>query len=119
MRLARCVVEEGSPLRRAAERFQVSPDSGGGWSQLIELVRRGAMLAVDQCDGWNWDVELTDDVMCNVVTAAESHRRARGKYSGETIMAASAWEKDAGDRRLVVLSEENAKRRSVLAESVG
>jgi transposase InsO family protein len=32
LRLARCVVEEGWPLRRAAERFQVSPTTAGRWA---------------------------------------------------------------------------------------
>ncbi len=30
--LARCVVEDGWPLRRAAERFQVSPTTAARWS---------------------------------------------------------------------------------------
>ena len=32
LRLARCVVEDGWPLRRAAERFQVSPTTAGRWA---------------------------------------------------------------------------------------
>jgi transposase InsO family protein len=32
LRLARCVVEDGWPLRRAAERFQVSPTTAKRWS---------------------------------------------------------------------------------------
>jgi transposase InsO family protein len=32
LRLARCVVEEGWPLRRAAERFQVSPTTASRWA---------------------------------------------------------------------------------------
>ncbi|SCK44870.1 leucine-zipper of insertion element IS481, partial [Streptomyces sp. WMMB 714] len=32
LRLARCVVEEGWPLRRAAERFQVSPTTARRWA---------------------------------------------------------------------------------------
>ncbi|MEV7983593.1 IS481 family transposase [Streptomyces sp. NPDC086519] len=32
LRLARCVVEEGWPLRRAAERFQVSPTTAQRWA---------------------------------------------------------------------------------------
>jgi transposase InsO family protein len=32
LRLARCVVEEGWPLRRAAERFQVSPTTAKRWA---------------------------------------------------------------------------------------
>lgn len=33
LRLARCVVEDGWPLRRAAERFQVSPTTAQRWAQ--------------------------------------------------------------------------------------
>ncbi len=32
LRLARCVVDEGWPLRRAAERFQVSPTTAKRWA---------------------------------------------------------------------------------------
>jgi transposase len=32
LRLARCVVEEGWPLRRAAERFQVAPTTAARWA---------------------------------------------------------------------------------------
>src|SRR5690242_2696223 len=32
LRLARCVVEDGWSLRRAAERFQVSPTTAGRWA---------------------------------------------------------------------------------------
>lgn len=33
LRLARCVVEDGWPLRRAAERFQVSPTTAQRWAE--------------------------------------------------------------------------------------
>jgi transposase InsO family protein len=33
LRLARCVVDDGWPLRRAAERFQVSPTTAARWAQ--------------------------------------------------------------------------------------
>lgn len=33
LRLARCVVDEGWPLRGAAERFQVSPSTAQRWAQ--------------------------------------------------------------------------------------
>jgi len=32
LRLARCVVEDGWPVRRAAERFQVSPTTAARWA---------------------------------------------------------------------------------------
>jgi hypothetical protein len=102
----------------------VGPD-GAYWDELVEwlepdevtmLVDRGAIVSVDQCDGWSWDRGLDDEVMRDVVTTDESHRRARGKYSGEVIMRASLWEQDGSSRRLVLLSEETAKKRSVLKE---
>ena len=33
LRLARCVVDDGWPLRRAAERFQVSPTTAARWAR--------------------------------------------------------------------------------------
>jgi transposase InsO family protein len=36
--LARCVVEDGWPLRRAAERFQVSPTTASRWARRYRLV---------------------------------------------------------------------------------
>ncbi|WP_046247983.1 leucine zipper domain-containing protein, partial [Streptomyces sp. WM6391] len=33
LRLARCVVEDGWPVRRAAERFQVSHTTAGRWAR--------------------------------------------------------------------------------------
>jgi transposase-like protein len=33
LRLARCVIEEGWPVRRAAERFQVSPTTASRWAR--------------------------------------------------------------------------------------
>ena len=42
LRLARCVVDEGWPLRRAAERFQVSPTTAARWaSRYRELGEEG------------------------------------------------------------------------------
>jgi transposase len=32
LRLARCIVDHGSPLRRAAERFQVAPTTANRWA---------------------------------------------------------------------------------------
>jgi transposase len=32
LRLARCVVDDGWPVRRAAERFQVSPTTASRWA---------------------------------------------------------------------------------------
>jgi transposase len=34
LRLARCVVDDGWPVRRAAERFQVSPTTAARWAGL-------------------------------------------------------------------------------------
>ena len=84
--------------------------------EVTALVRDGALVSVAECADWRWDCTLDDEIMKDVVTAEESHRRARGKYTRETILAASAWEEDGGSRRLVLLTEENAKKRSVLRE---
>jgi transposase InsO family protein len=44
LRLARCVVDEGWPLRRAAERFQVSPTTAKRWAERY-LVQGAAGMA--------------------------------------------------------------------------
>ena len=41
LRLARCVVDDGWPLRRAAERFQVSPTTAKRWADRYRELRRG------------------------------------------------------------------------------
>ncbi|MET8800305.1 leucine zipper domain-containing protein, partial [Nocardia sp. NPDC004568] len=43
LRLARCVVEDGWPLRRAAERFQVSPTTAKRWADRYRLAGAAAM----------------------------------------------------------------------------
>jgi transposase InsO family protein len=43
LRLARCVVEDGWPLRRAAERFQVSPTTAQRWSDRYRLLGEAGM----------------------------------------------------------------------------
>jgi transposase InsO family protein len=43
LRLARCVVEEGWPLRRAAERFQVSPTTAARWASRYRQLGPGGM----------------------------------------------------------------------------
>ena len=44
LRLARCVVEDGWPLRRAAERFQVSPTTAARWSARYRHYGAAGML---------------------------------------------------------------------------
>ena len=44
LRLARCVVEEGWPLRRAAERFQVSPTTAARWAARYRQSGRAGMV---------------------------------------------------------------------------
>ena len=46
LRLARCVVEDGWPLRRAAERFQVSPTTAARWAARYR--DRGELGMVDR-----------------------------------------------------------------------
>jgi transposase InsO family protein len=43
LRLARCVVDEGWPLRRAAERFQVSPTTAARWAGRYRLAGAAGM----------------------------------------------------------------------------
>jgi transposase InsO family protein len=43
LRLARCVVEDGWPLRRAAERFQVSPTTAQRWAGRYRLLGEAGM----------------------------------------------------------------------------
>ncbi|MFE7129661.1 IS481 family transposase [Streptomyces sp. NPDC057638] len=43
LRLARCVVEDGWPLRRAAERFQVSPTTAGRWAARYRALGEAGM----------------------------------------------------------------------------
>ncbi|MFE6685227.1 helix-turn-helix domain-containing protein, partial [Streptomyces sp. NPDC057743] len=43
LRLAHCVVEEGWPLRRAAERFQVSHTTAARWAHRYQLHGRAGM----------------------------------------------------------------------------
>jgi hypothetical protein len=43
LRLARCVVEDGWPLRRAAERFQVSHNTARRWAQRYRLLGPAGM----------------------------------------------------------------------------
>ncbi|WP_093804341.1 IS481 family transposase [Streptomyces sp. Wb2n-11] len=43
LRLARCVVEDGWPLRRAAERFQVSPTTARRWASRYRQFGEAAM----------------------------------------------------------------------------
>ncbi len=43
LRLARCVVQDGWPLRRAAERFQVSPTTAQRWTERYRLLGEAGM----------------------------------------------------------------------------
>jgi len=105
------------------ERF-IGPD-GSSWHEVAEwlepdevasLVKRGALTAIDSCEEWEWDAPLTSEVMDQVVTSEESHRRAGVlRNSGEVILAPSLWVEDGGSRRLVILSEEVAKKKKVIA----
>ncbi len=80
----------------------LEPDEVADW------VRAGAEVAVDECDGWHWGAPLDADVLSRMVDTANSDRIARVRNSDEVILAPSLW--GAGEARLVVLSEENAKR---------
>ncbi len=43
LRLARCVVDDGWPLRRAAERFQVSPTTAQRWAARYRVLGEAGM----------------------------------------------------------------------------
>jgi hypothetical protein len=103
----------------------VAPDGSryvelSGWlepDEVRRLVERGALVFVDWCaDGWDWDAELNDSLLARVVSGSTSHRYARPKYAKTPILAPSLWRRENGTERLVILSEENPKRRKVLAE---
>jgi hypothetical protein len=44
LKLAQCVVDEGWPLRRAAERFQVSHDTARRWAQRYRQLGAAGMV---------------------------------------------------------------------------
>ncbi|MEU4521583.1 hypothetical protein AB0F52_23080 [Amycolatopsis sp. NPDC024027] len=92
-----------------------------GWlepGEVRQLVDEGAVLVLDLCESWVWGAELDDEVLAHVVTAVRSHKLARGKYSGNVIYAPSLW-RDRAERKLVLLAEENAKRKKVIRELRG
>ncbi|MFB7635366.1 IS481 family transposase [Streptomyces sp. NPDC056149] len=49
LRLARCVVEDGWPLRRAAERFQVSPTTAQRWANRYRTFGEAGMSDRSSC----------------------------------------------------------------------
>ncbi|WP_180986001.1 IS481 family transposase [Streptomyces sp. CB02959] len=49
LRLARCVVEDGWPLRRAAERFQVSPTTAQRWAGRYRTHGEAGMRDLSSC----------------------------------------------------------------------
>ncbi|WP_189787185.1 IS481 family transposase [Streptomyces capitiformicae] len=49
LRLARCVVEDGWPLRRAAERFQVSPTTARRWADRYRTLGEAGMADRSSC----------------------------------------------------------------------
>jgi hypothetical protein len=51
LRLARCVVEDGWPLRRAAERFQVSPTTAKRWADRYRAATSAAATAASAAAG--------------------------------------------------------------------
>lgn len=48
-RLARCVVKDGWPLRRAAERFQVSPTTAQRWADRYRRLGEAGMADRSSC----------------------------------------------------------------------
>ncbi|WP_143230635.1 hypothetical protein [Actinosynnema sp. ALI-1.44] len=93
-----------------------------GWlepDEVVEYKKAGAVIAIDDCDGWVWDAPLDGATMKRVVTGTQSHRLTRPKYEDETILASSLWVSDDGARRVVVLSEENAKSLKIIQDIRG
>jgi len=88
----------------------LEPDEVAEWSRQVPLI------VIDECETWSWGAGLTPEVMAQVVTTLESHRLAKGKHSGNVILAASLWELVRGSDRLILLSEEVAKRKKVIKE---
>jgi hypothetical protein len=92
-----------------------------GWlepHEVRQLVDEGAVLALQLCESWAWGAELDNEVLAHVVTAVRSHKLAQGKYSGNVIYAPSLW-CDQEERKLVLLAEENAKRKKIIRELRG
>jgi hypothetical protein len=92
-----------------------------GWlepGEVRQLVDEGAVLVLDLCESWGWGAKLDNEVLSHVVTAVRSHKLARWKYSGNVIYAPSLWH-DREGRKLVLLAEENAKRKNVIRELRG
>ncbi|OAP21208.1 MULTISPECIES: hypothetical protein [Amycolatopsis] len=90
-----------------------------GWLESDEvrsIVKAGAVLAVDECSGWRWDVSLDDEAMKQVVTSETSHKLAKGKHPESVIFAPTLWRRVGGVDALVVLAEEAPNRRKVIEE---
>ncbi|MGW4529121.1 hypothetical protein [Amycolatopsis sp. NPDC004378] len=110
----------------AGEYALIGPDGSEwfevtGWvepREVQELVGQGALLVLQLCETWSWGAELDDEVLTHVVTAVRSHKLAQGKYSGNVIYAPSLW-RDREERKLVLLAEENAKKKKIIRELRG
>lgn len=93
-----------------------------GWldpEEVVDYKKAGALLAIDECAGWSWDVPLSSKTMRQVVTRVESHRLAGPMYPDEVVMRPGLWMSEDGRQRLVVLSEENPWKRKHIAELRG
>lgn len=86
--------------------------------EIRELVSEpDVTIVLDLCEDVVWDAELTNEVMSHIVTAVESHKLSRVKYSDHVIYAPSLWCRNGG--RVLVLSEESAKSKKVIRELRG
>ncbi|MEU5180978.1 leucine zipper domain-containing protein, partial [Streptomyces longwoodensis] len=73
LRLARCVVEDGWPLRRAAERFQVSHTTAARWADRYR--RLGAAAMSDRSSRPHHQPrKTTDEVEREVLRLRQEHR---------------------------------------------
>ncbi|SER77302.1 hypothetical protein [Actinokineospora terrae] len=118
----------GTPHYRLGGDELVGPDDQvwvevTGWlepDEVADWVRAGAVVAIDECESWEWGASVTPDVRSRMVDADASARIAKVRDSEVVILAPSLWRHlDGADSRLVVLSEENAKQARDIREMRG
>jgi leucine-zipper of insertion element IS481 len=71
LRLARCVVDEGWPLRRAAERFQVSATTASRWARREWLIARHGRTTAQSALRCALNGASSKSVWCGVGTCTD------------------------------------------------
>ncbi|MFE4954762.1 integrase core domain-containing protein [Streptomyces sp. NPDC056653] len=74
LRLARCVVEDGWPLRRAAERFQVSPTTAQRWAGRYRALGEAGMADRSSRPQTNGKVERFNRTLLDEWAYAKPYR---------------------------------------------